>query len=203
MTTNYSIDFENNSVNAGDVCIYQTQPDIGVYNVMSLAWLTKKAASNSDVKFTWGIDYSFVWSETGELKPGVIFEASQNIPADLDTDNQIKLTYPDGYYEFSETSVGPNPGNLYISEGARIPINQASVGIGMSGAGTFVVQAQPNMNLMFTPHPVYWITFGNFEPGQVLDIEQVTNKAEIPFPANCYEMKAVLNQDNTWDIIPA
>ena len=94
MTTNYSVDFINNSVNAGDVCIYQTQPDIGVYNVMSLAWIAKKAASHSEIKFTWGIDYSFVWSETGELKPGVIFDASQVVDADLDVNkrNQAYLS---------------------------------------------------------------------------------------------------------------
>jgi len=72
----------------------------------------------------------------------------------------------------------------------------------MSGSGTFVVQAQPNMNAIFTFHPEYWITFGNFKEGEVLDITQITNKAQITFPPNIYSMAAILNQDNTWTIKP-
>lgn len=79
-------------------------------------------------------------------------------------------------------------------------MKEASVGIGMSGSPTFAVQAQSNMSLMFTPHPNYWITFGNFESGQVLDLEAITDCSMVEYKENCYEMTAILKGDNTWEV---
>jgi hypothetical protein len=69
----------------------------------------------------------------------------------------------------------------------------------MSNAGTFAVQAQPNTNLVFTPHPDYWLTVGTFRQGQVLDVEQITNEAAVPFDAT-FSMQAVLDSQNNWTI---
>lgn len=204
--TQYSLEFINNSSNSWDVCVYQDDPNIGIPNVMSLAWFTKRVAPTTTVTFTWGIDYNFVWSETGELKPGITFKASQTWAADPAGNNQITLTHDgtaNGAYTFSNLTTGPQKGNLYITQDNKIPLKQASTGIGMSGKGTFVCQSQPNINLIFTPHPRYWITFGQFQPGEVLDIESITNKAEIDFPPNIYTMQAILQADNTWTVQPA
>lgn len=73
----------------------------------------------------------------------------------------------------------------------------------MSGKGTFVTQAQPNLHLVFTPHPRYWIAAGTFTEGEVLDQETITNAAEVAFPANVYAMQAVLAADNTWTVSAA
>jgi uncharacterized membrane protein len=78
----------------------------------------------------------------------------------------------------------------------------ATVGIGMSGAGTHAVESEPNLNLVFTPHPEYWVTAGTFRQGQVLDIEEITNQAAVPFVAT-YSMKAVLDSQNNWTIATA
>lgn len=77
------------------------------------------------------------------------------------------------------------------------------VGIGMSGSPTFVVNAQPNMNLTFTPHPEYWIAFGNFNAGEVIDVQAISNAAKIDFPPGIVAMNVTLNQDNTWEITPS
>lgn len=200
MSTKYELHFINNSTNDGDVCVYQKDPDIGVADVMSLAWLTKRLHTNSTVVFDWDIDYSFVWSETGKLKPKVHFNASQVLQADLSDNNKVTFDY-DGAYMFTDQTSGAE-GELHIKENSTIPMKMASVGIGMSGKGTFVVQAQPNENLSFRPHPKYWITFGNFTEGMVLDITEITNDKEIVFPPNVYSMTAILNQDNSWTVHP-
>jgi len=197
----YTLIFQNNSSNAGDVCVYQTDPNIGVPDVMSLAWFSEYNYPTTQVQFQWEIDYSFVWGQTGNLVPGVVFSASQTWAADLQSKNQVTLTY-DQAYTFANQTYGPQSGTLYITEDRSLPLKDASVGIGMSGAGTFVVQAQPNLNLLFTPHPIYWITFGDFEPGEVLDIESITNVAQVAFPPNIFTMSAVLNPDNTWTVTP-
>jgi hypothetical protein len=199
----YTLVFRNNSTNAWNACVYQTQPDIANYEVMSLAWFSKPAAPTTQVKFEWSIDYSYVWDETGPLVPGVVFDASQTWAADLSTKNQITLTHPNtpySYYTFTNQGPGANQGSLYITTDGTVPLNMAAVGIAMSGAGTFVCSAQPNLNLIFTPLPKYWITFGSFEQGEVLDLTELTNSAEVAYPAGVYTMFATLNQDNTWSI---
>jgi hypothetical protein len=85
----YTIVVQNNSSSEGDVCVYQTDPNISDPKVMSLAWLTDQVPPTGTLSFTWNLD--------------------------------------------------------------TIPSNQATVGIGMSGAGTFVTQAGPNTNLVFSP----------------------------------------------------
>lgn len=182
VTTNgcqYQLLFNNESTNEGNVCIYQTDPNIGVPNVLSLAWFSKYTHPTTSVDFSWEINYNFVWANTGILIPGVLFGASQAWEADLENNNQVSLNFKNGAYTFEHQTQGPEDGNLYIKETKNIPLKQASVGVGMSGKGTFVVQAQPNFNLAFSPHPQYWITFGTFKQGEVLDVGQITNKAPV------------------------
>lgn len=199
MSQQYSVKFINNSTNAGDVAIFQTQPNQKENNIFSLAWFSKFTNPNVHEKFKWNVDYSFVWSDTGVVKPGIIFEGGEEVKADLTTANTIQLDYNGGYY-FTPTSVSGQAGNLYIEQSSNLPLKQAAVGIGMSNAGTFVKQAQPNMMLEFTPHPSYWIVFGDYVQGQVLDTEQITSAVKLEFPPNVYEVTATLNNDNTWSI---
>lgn len=200
--TQYSVNFKNNSDMSGDACIYQTDPDITDPNVMSLAWFSKAAHPTTRVLFTWQVNYSFVWSNTGLLKPGVVFIASQAWDADLSMKNQVGFTYQANAHTFKDLTQGPRNGSLYINQDNSIPPQIASVGIGMSGSGTFVRQAEPNIDLVFTPHPEYWITFGTFTEGQVLDITEITHPAALEFPPNVYKLVATLNADNTWTVTP-
>lgn len=202
MGVKYTVRFVNQSTNSGDVCMFQKDPDLGMSNVFSLAWFTKYAHPSTKLDFRWEVDYSFVWSETGVLTPGVVFDATQEWPTDLKTNNQVTLTYDRGAYRFKDQTKGDREGLMYIGQDKSVPLRQASVGIGMSGAGTFVLQAQPNINLTFTPHPTYWIAFGEFIPGEVLDIQHITGAAQIKFPANVFSMTAILQEDNTWRIAP-
>ncbi|TQI82338.1 hypothetical protein FHU10_2693 [Serratia fonticola] len=198
--TQYSVTFKNNSSNFGSACIYQTLPDVDDPRIMSLAWFSKAAHPDTKVVFDWNIDYSFVWDETGQLIPGVKFDASQTLAADLKTKNQVTLKYENGAFLFDELGQGSRNGTLYIAHDNSLPLNVASVGVGMSGAGIFVVQAQPNLNVNFTPHPKYWITFGNYIPGQVLDISDITDAQELAFPPNVYNLNAELKMDNSWAV---
>ena len=177
--------------------------DTGVEDVFSLAWFAKKANPSTSVTFKWSLDYSFVWDETGVLTPGVTFDASQVVSADPANTNQNAVTFdcPDGAYQF-EPAQGPAPGSLYINESGNIPANQASVGVGMAGYGIFADQAQPNLNLAFTPDPNYWIIAGTFVQGQVMAEETFTQAAPVVFPDNVYSMTATLQANNTWSVVP-
>lgn len=208
MSTQYNLTVINDSTNFVDFCVFQTPPDLGTQDVNALAWLAEPAFPTTTVHFKWTIDYSFVWSNTGDLAVGSVFEASQDWPADpsgKDAPQQAMLTYGQGAYTFVDGAtpvVTPQHGNLYIREDGSLPLRQASVGVGMSGKGTFAVPVQPNQNLVFTPHPKYWVTAGTFTPGQVIDEEQISDKAAIAFPPGVFSMVATLNQDNTWTVVP-
>ncbi|MFE5988473.1 hypothetical protein [Streptomyces sp. NPDC056453] len=69
----------------------------------------------------------------------------------------------------------------------------------MSGAPVFAAQAVPGTKLVFTPRPRYWITAGTFLNGEVLNVEEITNDAEIPYD-NTFSMNAVLTQTNLWTV---
>ena len=210
--TQYTLIVVNNSINLFDFCVYQQDPQLGVQDAKSLAWFSQSAASGTTLEFTWTIDYSFVWSQTGELKPGVNFKASDIWPADpsivavgdkFHAGNQVGFEKQDGKaYRFTSTPAkGAQPGTLYIVEDPKIPLLEASIGIGMSGAGTFAVQSQPILTRGFTPHPTYHLVAGSYAPGEVLDISAITGSVDIPYKPNEYVKKAVLNLDNSWTVI--
>ncbi len=201
----YTLVFKNESSDTGDACVYQHDPDMDVQDVMSLAWFAKGAAPTTTLRFRWIIKYCFVWSEMGRLASGVIFKAEQIWEVKhLATENQVTLKMlPEGIYTFDQQMAGPHEGNLHVLGHETLPVRQAMVGIGMAGAPIYVVPAQPSTAWIFTPRPRYWITFGTFEPGEVLDVDSITDKAaEIVVPDGVFSMSAILNRDNTWTVLP-
>lgn len=200
----YSLTVVNNSTSPGRIAVFQTDPDIGVPNVHSLAWFSEYTYPGTTATFKWTLDYNFVWGETGNLSPGVVFENSQTAKAGLKANNKISLYYDtkNAAYHFEDPESDSHRGSLIIDQGPNIPIKQAAVGIGMSGRGTFIVQAQPNMTFTFTPHLTYSVVFGDYLPGEVVDVTEVTNQAAKINFLNGQSMMAVLNQDNTWTIKP-
>ena len=204
----YRLTFVNHSSKSWTVCLYQTDAAGTIPNLQSLAWFAESAAPGTSVAFDWTIEYGFVWSQTGPLTPGVVFGTSQqHLPANLSTANRVTFSPAPAAagqeFTFTNQTAGPHEGSLYIHEDHGVAANRASVGIAMSGAGVFAVQAQPDVDLIFTPHPTYWITIGQFVPGQVLDIDAITNSMQIDFPPGVYAMTATLNRDESWTVSPS
>ncbi|AXG69899.1 hypothetical protein KORDIASMS9_02127 [Kordia sp. SMS9] len=203
MTTKYEVIFINNSSYLGDVCIFQEYPNINDPNFMTLAWIAKKTNPDVTDTFTWDADPCFVWCETGELVSGITFSSSQVVKAEIEENNTITFTKKDGAFQFINLETGKNvDGKLYIICDNTIPLNQASVGIGMAGSATFVAQAAPNLMYGLDTRSSYKITFGNFTQGEVIDPNKLYQTASIDFPVNVYSMTAILNADNTWTIAP-
>ncbi len=220
MATEYTIIFVNNSSNTATATVYQEDPT-AVPGQYPLAWKASLASPSNQVQFTWQVEFDFVWGQTGVLAPGEIFQAAQVLSADLSTSNKVTLV-SDGAPTFTDQTQGPEAGKLFIDQASSVPIDEISVGVGMAGDGTFVVQAQPNSQFIYEPQISYWIVFGTFEQGEVLDTSLFGAKAksligstvnvgsiqifgqptEIEFPVNVYSMTATLNQDNTWTITP-
>ena len=167
-----------------------------------LAWFSKGCNPSTQVRFIWGIDYAFSWSEGGELVPGVTFDASQTVPADPSRAdaNAIGLTHNKVGYTFLPSTKSVPVGSLGVFADNTVPVKKASVGIAMGGASAVAVQAGPNLNFTFKPHPKYWVCFGDYLEGEVIDINEMTNVQEIIFGPNEYALHVTLKADNTWKV---
>jgi len=212
MAEQYVVTFVNNSANTGTVCLYQTFPGFGAIGAAySLAWMTTKAAPSTTVGFQWSPVLGFAWDQIGVLAPGLIFTAAEYLPANLDSLNQVTLTQLNGGLQFVNQGPGPKPGSLFIQQDGTVQLNNAAVAFEMSGQPTLAVQAQPNMTVVLQPASLYWIIFGTFEQGEVLDTTlfggnaeaEFTKPAQIVFPPGVFAMTATLNPDNTWTVQPS
>lgn len=195
----FTINFVNNSNSSGSFCVFQQNHNSPNPNVFPLAWRVERAGPHSQLAISWNTDLYFFWGKTGALKPGVIFNAGENSPASINENNEITLTKEDGNYKFINRRSGYRQDSLSIIADNTTAINQASVGIGLSGAVAYAVQAQPNMHFLFSPRFDYWITFADVQQGQVLDPSEI-NAVKIDFPYGIFSMNAMLNPDNTWTI---
>ncbi|MBZ5760799.1 MULTISPECIES: hypothetical protein [Rhizobium] len=196
--TTYSLTCINNSQMSGSFAVFQKPPPMTIPgNIFSLAWFARPTAVSSKVTFTWGLDYSFVWSETGLLQPGINFAATQNVAADPNGQNVVQLTQ-DGFgaTTFANPAGTGAIGSLTIQQLSNVQPNYTSVGIGMAGSGTHAVQAAPNMTAVFTPHPNYWVIFGNYTTGDVMDIEDISSAVEVTYGGALTSRTATLGLNN-------
>lgn len=194
----------NNSPNPGNIVVYQqlgSQPSSN-----PLAWFSKYVYPNTQVSFSWDpTDYDFVWAGTGKITSGVVFDASQVVPAKLGTSNQITLSYDsvNHVFFFNHQTAGQQPNVFTILEDGSLPADAAAVGIGMAGRATFAVQAMPNMTAEFSPiGATYWVTFGTIQQGEFFTVESFVNPVQVVFPVNVNSMTVTLNADNTWTVTP-
>ncbi|MBL4773401.1 MAG: hypothetical protein JKX98_07300 [Alcanivoracaceae bacterium] len=201
MSNLYTLNIKNNSTQSGSFCIFQQLPDVNVPGITTMAWLAKMSHPTTALTFNWSLSYSFVWSNITNLVPGTVVKASQNWDANLTTQNKITFDYLDNAYTFRGLDQGGSGGNLYIDQTKSVQSNAASVGIGMSGKGTFLIPSQPNMKIIMTPKPVYWLIFGDFVEGEILDITEVTkNTLKLPYKST-QTMNVEFGSDNNFNVL--
>lgn len=203
MPTRYSVTFINRSPNQGTACLYQAGTGLGVADAEPLAWLTQPSFPGSVARFTWAENHEFMWAQTGLLAPGVPFVPSQAVPADPNGENQVTFACWEGVCGFQDPRRAEPGGSLTIRTDGSIALNDASVGIGMSGSGTFAVQAKPNAVVVFTPRPQYRLAFGNFVQGQVLQVGQVQASVAVEFPEGSFAVTAALDENGAITIQPS
>lgn len=197
MVTQYSLTLVNNSSSPGTFALFQ-RPPTGSTDVFPVAWFARATQPHTQVTVQWTEDHSFVHGETGVLRPGVTFNASQIVAADPMGQNYIRLSNDLGGGScFSPPDTCGSTGSLTIEQGRDVAAERSGVGIGMSGAGTFVVQATPNRTLAFTPHPNYWVAFAeHFQAGEVLDLDNISGEVEVTFPGSTTSRTVTLQPNN-------
>jgi hypothetical protein len=161
------------------------------------------AHPGTGVTFGWSRNYQFMWGETGVLRPGVVFSPSQSLDADLTTRNSVTLQYNRGFAFKDQRRDPQSVGRLVVTQDPSIPSGTAAVGLGVSGSAAFAFQAQPNMSMNLNlERPEYWVTFGTYAKGQLLDRWQITNSARVDFPPGVFRMTATLDGGNNWNVQP-
>lgn len=203
MSVIYSLEVKNKTNIGGMMCVYQSNPNPEIYrNLLPLAWLAVGCQGGVTVNFDWDIDYQFVWSRTGPLKPGARFKTSEKIETDPFSQdrNSIGLTFDEKHgYKFVESKTPSTKGSLLITCDNTMENDDAAIGVAMSGKGVFAQNARPNMSFSFTPKPKYYLAFGDFQEGEVMDMNRVTTDSfRIDFGPNCHSLSVTLNEDNTW-----
>lgn len=204
MSDIYSLKIINNSDQTGDFCLYQVDKNLEDTNIMSLAWFSKSASAGTDLEYKWKLDYSFFWSKTGKLKPGIIFDSSHATKGSLTKNNVVTFNYENREYQFKNlTSDSHYNGLQYIECDMNIKMHEAAVGVGMHGIATFARNAEPNLGFSFSPRIQYRLAFGSYQQGEVLDLHKISHFTVIDFPMNIYNMTATLNSDNSWTVAPS
>jgi rhizosphere induced protein len=199
MPTQYTLTIKNRAAYPAYFMIFQNDPTSWSPNAMALAWFSKfsNPSPTTQIKFTWSVDWGFSWADTGILQPGIMYEASETLAA-TSTVNKVTLDY-NGAYRFIDPTKGPDSSRLYLQQNGSIPINSsASVGVTMSGNTVYATQARPNVNLTFSPHPTYYLAYGQYVQGDVIDVSAVNNPLELPYATGVYSLQTTLNADGTW-----
>lgn len=192
----------NNSTYPWIFYIYQTMPG-QPSDIFSLAWFASpyRMSPGSRITFTWTLDNSFVWGNSGTLSPGVTFMASQIISANANGANMTVFSMDNNTPHFSTPVNGGQPNSLTIDAAGNVPNGVFSTGIGMSGQATFVQQARANMRQVYSAStPTYWVAAASqMQMGTVLPGSS-NMAAKFAFQPGREDLSATLNPDNTWTI---
>lgn len=131
---------------------------------------------------------------------GVYFDASEVWQADPGNpaNNAVTLSRTGNAYHFIPPTRPSSCGSMSIFTDGSIPTAGVSIGVGVSGQTAFACQATPNFDFNFMPHPEYWVAFGDFTEGEVLDFNRLSHSYKVQFPVNMYSMSLNFNPDNTW-----
>lgn len=197
----YELWFENQSPNPGLACVFHGKGNVTAnVQLNQLAWMIQGANPGAAIQFRWVLDYAFLWRDQDPPQSQGI------VPADPETANSTVLSRNAFGYKFSSPSAGAS-GQLSIEEDDSVPSeNQALVGIGMHGAGTFALNASPNQTCVFTPTQTldYHITFGQYtlQVGDVLVPAALNPAGVVRFPAGVTTMTAILDSSNAWSFTP-
>ena len=177
---------------------------IGTQNPMTVAWLVQPCAPGNTVVFNWSIAYSVMWSQTGNLAPGASFVTYGSANVDPSQGDIQKFGLLGPAYSF----LGPyaskgNPGTVGIACDGTVQNNQVSLALGMANKPVFACAAQPNINITFTPKPKYYLAFGQFQQGQIVDVATMSNSIELNYQAKgTYSFTAAIDAFNTWSLSP-
>lgn len=193
----------NDSNEKGSLVVYQQYGDS--VEQTAIAWFAKYVYPSTQISFQWDpSDYDFVWSATGQIQTGVVFQAAQVLPANLVSSNGVTLSYDSEHhiFYFSDQKQTEPGGAFVIRQDQTLPMDAAAVGIGVAGKATVAVQAVPNMiETIEVTEPKYFVAFGPLQEGEYFDPAALAvAPVEVGFPINVNSLTVTLGQDLAWTV---
>ncbi|SBS39204.1 hypothetical protein MSP8887_03706 [Marinomonas spartinae] len=130
--------------------------------------------------------------------------SSQSIPVEINGLNSTSLSFHQDLsaYNFLPLSEGPK-GTITTNCGDDVPSSQttsaataAGLGVGLSGYGAFLVDAQPNLQCSWTISELtYYLAYGEFKTGEIIDPAKINSKIIVNFDG-VNKREAVLDKKN-------
>lgn len=188
----------NHDTDGWEFCLYQQVPDGCSPGIQSLVWLRHVCHDGCNINFKWEESYAFQWSQTGSLLEGNPFIPSNSLPCDPNNEgvNAVELLKVGDSYQFQPYEKSPSRGKLLIHSGKNIDPS-VCVGIGMDGTSIFATPALCNMSHLFSLKPSYYVTFGKFREGCVIDGQIGVDPLQIDF-SNSQSMDVTLDENFEW-----
>lgn len=199
MGTVFDLTIHNDSNLSGNFCIYQRDPvqDAGP-DFYSLAWFSKSAHPATELAFQWDVEYSLLWDESGILTPGAVAQFGREKDLDLSVPAKTASAISaKGGGGLVQTNCEVPAGKIGILTDNSIPERGVPVGIGVSGRPAFAMNALPNDAFTFQPHPHYWVAFGDFREGEVMDVDLIQQGCELVFDRE-HRAEVSLGRDLQW-----
>lgn len=192
-TADYSID-------GFRFCLYQDIPGRFNSEIYQLAWVVQPCAYGEQIKFTWTTSYQYQWGVLEEFENGARFDPSSNFPCELDEleENSIQLVSVGNTYQFQRNHHSNIGGNLPIRKGKDID-KSIAVGIAMDGKSVFATQGNSSVSSLIVPQPDYYVTFGNFKEGQVIDRQAAIDPLKIEFTGSNH-LEITLDEGFQWHV---
>jgi hypothetical protein len=88
------------------------------------------------------------------------------------------------------------PGRIQILVEADVPA--LAVALCLAGRPALLRPAEPGRTLSFPARPRYGVVFGSFEPGLILELDQMLLTTELDFPGG--SLRAAFRRDGLWEI---
>lgn len=192
----YTLNVANNSSKNGTFVIFQESTET---ELRSLAWRTLNLQPQQVETISWAMDYDFVCGECASLEPGKVFKSDVSVPADLSNQNEITCAPVNGECNFEGAGKGKED-EFTILEVDGIPLDKLAIGISIDGSPIFIAQAEPTAELNIPEvNKKYFVSFGEFEKGEVLDIASLMpNAALVDFTNNEQNMELTYEENGTW-----
>jgi len=208
----YTIRVNNRSGVAQNYFLFSKTPDVsGNDDVYTNALARVRVQLNGTGSFGFRRTYHAICGHTtGSLDTGVLISSYQAQEVHLSTNNNgtnIPMIgkgapAPEAFFDLDKiTTDVTTPGafrintstgfaltdNLFIGLGAIDPVTQSTFPVA-------VFKAQANVNHLITPHPVYYVAMGDYNPGEIIDVSSFSDAVTVSFSGR-NELGATVTHD--------
>ncbi|WP_410953453.1 hypothetical protein [Pseudomonas sp. S1(2024)] len=193
MSTDYYVDFDNQTNDTWTLAVYQTLPSS--VGLDSVSWKQTTVPTQGYSGVEWTIDYNVVIANYRQVGGVGVYKASQTLSTQLGS--VWDCVFKDNVQQLVLGSGSAPADSIQINNKSNLPAN---LGIGMSGQGSvFKPDVVGSGQAQFKVTPTYYLgLFQKVQLGEVISSNVVVGPREIKFPSgmNCATATARMDGAN-------